>query len=81
MKSDTEKPNEAAVKAAIREILSDTKSYPTSLKWGVEYCRAALTMSDYELRVQCLYILNNISHWRHPNAKEIRAILKGFTKE
>jgi len=63
---------------AIKVILSDEKSYKTSLNWAVEYCRAALSMmpGDYPLRIQCLYILNNIQKWRHPQAKEVRMALK-----
>jgi hypothetical protein len=66
------------VKDAIRIILSDTKSYPTSLNYAVNYCRNALSMTGKDLAVQCLYILNNITHWRHPQAKEVRATLKKF---
>jgi hypothetical protein len=69
---------EAEVKAAINTILSDTKAYTTSLNWAVNYCKAALAMSGYDLSVQILYILNNISHWRHPEAKNIRMVLKNF---
>lgn len=69
---------EAEVKDAIKVILSDKKSYPTSLNYAVGYCQAALTMTERELKVQVLYILSNISHWRHGRAKEVRAILKSF---
>lgn len=64
------------VTEAIRVILSDTKSYATSLNYAVSYCRAAIGMDGEELRVQLLYVLNNITHWRHPQAKEVRAVLK-----
>ncbi len=56
-------------KEAISVILSDTKSYGTSLNYAVNYCRMAMGMEGDELRVQILYILNNISRWRHPQAK------------
>ena len=74
------KPNEEQVKNAIRKILEDEKSYKTSLNWAVNYCRHALSQLGEELRVQCLYILNNITRWRHPNAKDVRATLKAFIK-
>jgi hypothetical protein len=35
----------------------------------------------WELRVQILYILNNISHWRNPKAKTIRKILRAYKGE
>jgi hypothetical protein len=71
---------EQDVKDAIECILSDKKSYRTSLNYAIGYCMVALKQSGYELKVQCLYILNNISHWRHPAAKEVRIILKQFAK-
>lgn len=33
-----------------------------------------------DLQSQSLYILSNISHWRHPAAKEIRETLKRLGK-
>jgi len=64
---------------AIGVILSDRKSYPKSLNYAVGYCRMGLGMCGEELRVQCLYILNNITGWRHPEAKNVRTVLKKFT--
>jgi hypothetical protein len=61
---------------AIDVILSDKEHYTTSLNYAVHYCRAAKWMSGHELDVQILYILSNITHWRHPLAKEVRQILK-----
>lgn len=75
------KPTDEQVRAAIQTILSDTASYPKSLNYAVGYCKAGLGMSGEELRVQCLYILNNISSWRHEKAKEVRDILKRFSKK
>lgn len=74
------RPMEDQVKAAIRLILSDTKSYSTSLNYAVGYCRYALGMTGEDLRVQCLYILSNLARWRHPAAKEVRATLKAFSQ-
>lgn len=65
---------------SIKCILSDKKSYGTSLNYAVNYCKAAFGMKGEALRVQCLYILNNISHWRHPLAKDVRKVLKEFSK-
>jgi hypothetical protein len=75
---EEEMKNELEVKQAVKKILADEKSYPTSLNYAVNYCRAALSMQEEELRVQCLYILNNIQKWRHTDAKEVRAALKRF---
>ncbi len=72
---------EANVQDAIEVILSDIKAYKTSLNYAVDYCKAALVMTGHELAIQCLYILNNIQHWRNPNAKDVRIVLKAFVKE
>jgi hypothetical protein len=75
------KPTEEEVKRAIREILADRKAYSRSLNYAVDYCREALCMTPEELRVQCLYILNNIIHWRNPQASRIRELLKQFVEK
>jgi hypothetical protein len=67
------------VKKAIVVILKDEKSYCTSLNYAVAYCSHAMRITDpHEMKVQILYILNNISHWRHPEAKNVRMVLKKF---
>jgi len=68
------------VNKAIEVILQDRKSYTTSLNYAINYCKEAIGMDGEELRVQCLYILNNITHWRHPKAKEVRQVLKDYSK-
>jgi hypothetical protein len=69
---------EQDVKLAIRNILSCTNSYHSSLNYAVGYCRAASGMTGNDLKVQCLYILNNITAWRDPLAQECRNTLKEF---
>ncbi len=50
-----------------------------SLNYAVNYALFGMHMVDgEELRVQCLYILNNISRWRGDLAKEVRATLKAY---
>jgi lysylphosphatidylglycerol synthetase-like protein (DUF2156 family) len=44
------------------------KSYAQA---GVDY-----NMTGHEAKVQALYILNNITHWRGSVAKEVRTELK-----
>jgi hypothetical protein len=54
-------------------ILSD----PKANGYAQAYAQAGLTLTDANARrVQALYILNNLSRWRHPQAKEVRATLK-----
>jgi hypothetical protein len=61
---------------AISIILSDKAKYKTSLNYAINYCLVAQGMTGKELDVQCLYILNNITGWRHEKAKEVRAVLR-----
>ena len=76
------RPSESEVKDSIRLILADKISYATSLNFAVNYCLYSLIITDpEELRVQCIYILNNITHWRNPNAKMVRVILKSYVKK
>ena len=65
-------------KDAIRIILDDTKAFDTSLNYAVDYCDAAMLMDEgtVEFQTQMLYILNNITHWRHPQGKAVRAKLR-----
>jgi hypothetical protein len=50
-----------------------------ALNYAVGYARAGMNLSDAEsIRVQCLYILNNITHWRGDTAKRARAVFKEF---
>ena len=72
---------DAQVHEAIKVILDDKKAHGGSLNWAVNYCLLSREMHGEALRVQCLYILGNISHWRHPLAKAVRDTLKSYTKQ
>lgn len=52
-----------------------------ALNYAVNYARAGIGMTGEEARVQALYILGNITHWRGDEAKAVRAALKKFSKE
>jgi len=46
------------------------------------YASAGLGLGDlHAQKVQALYILNNIPHWRGDTAKAVREFLKQFSKE
>jgi len=68
-------------KQAIQIILDDTAHYNSSLNYAVNYCRCAMHLSGENLRTQVLYILGNITHWRHPDAKNVRRALKSYVSE
>ena len=74
------KVTEVMVHNAVGIILADRKAYDKSLNYAINYCRESQSQSGETLRVQCLYILNNISHWRHPLAKSVREVLRTYTK-
>lgn len=61
---------------ACRAVLTASKT-SRALDYAVGYASAGLRLSDSEsIRVQCLYILNNISHWRGPIASVARGHFK-----
>ena len=66
---------------AIRFILSDTSNHAKSLNYAVGYCQIAMQQNEEDLRVQCLYILGNITHWRNTKASAVRNVLKGFVSQ
>lgn len=75
------KPTEEQVYEAIKKILDDEYAgHKKSLNYAIGYCRQGLELTGEALRVQCLYILNNITHWRHVDAKRVRQILKDYSK-
>lgn len=49
--------------------------------YAVSYARVGKTLHDRrDIRVQALYILNNITHWRGPIATTTREKLKEISK-
>jgi hypothetical protein len=71
---------EEQVQEALDIILADKVNYSKSLNWAINYVKAGKYMTGKELKVQCLYILSNLQNWRHPEAKNVRIILKTFSK-
>ena len=71
--------DEKSVHKAINIILADRKAYDTSLNWAINDCLQSVGLHGDDLNTQCLYILNNITRWRNPEAKNVRNILKAFT--
>jgi hypothetical protein len=65
-------------KEAINIILEDGKQYSQALNYALNYCKASIPMAEesHEFKVQCLYIVSNLSSWRHPSAKDVRLALR-----
>lgn len=65
--------------AACQEIFHERAT--PALNYAVGYAKAGAWMTDpHEIRVQCLYILNNITHWRGETAKRCRETFKRLAK-
>jgi hypothetical protein len=77
-KEITMKPTEREVHAALRTIVVNKDA--KALNYAVNYARAGTYMFGEELRIQCLYVLGNMVHWRGDDAKKVRETLKRYTK-
>jgi hypothetical protein len=68
--------------ACRRIIIAATDAKPSAMiQYAASYAAAGRHMTDpEEIRVQKLYILNNLSAWRGDEAKLVKAALKGEDK-
>ena len=71
------------VKEALQEIVANSEV--PSLNYAINYAKYGLAMiasdaENHDLKVQLLYVRNNISYWRGETAKRVRLILKENTK-
>jgi hypothetical protein len=79
MKSDHEKRFHSCCKSIIHAADVD---HTKAVNWAYGYAQAGLSLYTSEgIRVQCLYILNNITHWRGDEAKRVRNELKSLAEE
>ena len=73
-----------ALCAAIRDIMHDPKTNGYAKGYAETYFHLHRSCSPEDLkeaqRVQILYILNNITHWRGNRHSEIRKLLKEASK-
>ena len=70
------KPSEEEVHEALRVIVHNRDH--KSLNWCVNSAKAGLELVGENLRLQCIYILGNMTHWTGADAKEVRRTLKAF---
>ena len=70
---------EKEVKEALQVIIDNRQA--KALNYAVSYAREGLLLKGEALRVQVLYILSNMTGWRGITAKEVRTVLKEFTKQ
>jgi len=72
------KPTDTQVHEALQIILDNRTS--KALNYAINYASLGTLMDGEELRIQCLYVLNNMTHWRGEDAKKVRQVLKAYTK-
>jgi hypothetical protein len=64
---------------ACEAIVANRKA--PALNYAVDYATHGLTVTDpHEMKIQALYILNNITRWRGTTAKGVRQTLKTVAK-
>jgi len=74
------------VRAALKAVVLETPSSGFN-DYARAYAQAALNhphnggeMENEELKVQLLYVLNNLQYWKGERAKEVKAILRKAAK-
>ena len=77
MQEPNEIEREIIVRNALAVIVDNREE--KSLNYAVNYAKAGMDMAGEELKVQCLYVLNNMSRWRGEQGKYVRKVLKDFT--
>ena len=66
--------------SACADVVRESQ-FSRALNYAHGYASAGMNLSTAEeVKVQCLYILNNITHWRGATAKQARATFKEFAK-
>lgn len=68
------------IREALQAIVDHAEE--PALNYAVNYAQYGVGLDDSEeLRVQCLYVLNNLAYWRGDVAHEVRETLKAYVKE
>lgn len=67
---------EAEIKQALQIIIDNREA--KALNYAINYAIAGLHLTGKALKIQVLYVLNNIAHWRGREATHCRQILKAF---
>ena len=68
------------VEVEVKEILKKILELPDKgfTPYAKSYAQAGLGMTGYALKVQVLYVLNNLIYWRGEGARTAKAYLKGY---
>lgn len=78
MKTKGSRPSVDEVYRALGLIVRNANE--PALNYCVNYARYGLNMTGHDLEVQILYVLNNMTHWRSPQANSVRNILKAYAR-
>jgi len=73
-KENTEEKVHRALRAVVRN------SNAKALNYAINYAKAGLHMTGETLRIKCIYVLGNMTHWRGEEATAVRKTLKKYTK-
>jgi hypothetical protein len=74
-------PSPDDVREHLMIVICDEKAHGTTLNWAIQRVKMAYRAPDHELKDRLLYILGNMTHWRHPQAKQVRNVFKQYIKE
>lgn len=69
---------EEEVYKAVRQMLADTESQKTDLKYAAKFMKKALQSTGNELRENCLYILGNSISWTGEDHIRIKKTLRRY---
>ncbi len=72
------KPTDEQVHEALQIIVDNSTA--KALNYAVNYADVGRRMSGKTLRIQCLYVLNNMTHWRGEDATKVRQVLRACTQ-
>jgi len=67
-------PDEERVRNALENVLAHSKGKYT--EYAKTYAKAGLEMTEEELKIQVLYVLNNLPYWRGELARQVKQVLK-----
>jgi hypothetical protein len=73
------KENQMTVTEAIKAVQTSCND-PYAKAYANAAMESALQYGQHGLKVQCLYIVTNLTHWRGELAKQVRTVLREYAK-
>jgi hypothetical protein len=74
----------ARIRRSFESIVANQEK--KALNWAIDYAEHGIALidgncSDHDLKMQILYVLNNITHWRGDESVVVRGTLKEALKK